>query len=52
MGVCGMEWQNLLAVGVDVGQGIANGEDFFGNFIGNVNAEFFFEGHNQLDQVE
>ena len=42
----------LLAFCVDVGHCVADRKDFFGGFVGNVNAELFFEGHDQLDQVE
>jgi hypothetical protein len=32
--------------------GIAHGSDFLGVFLGYFDAEFFLEGHDQLDQIE
>lgn len=41
-----------LCVGLDVGYDITDGEKFFCFVIGYFNAEFFFEGHYELDGIE
>ena len=41
-----------LAVGTDEIDRIGHGEDLFGGIVGDFHAEFFFEGHHQLDGVE
>ncbi|EAQ29703.1 acyl carrier protein [Erythrobacter sp. NAP1] len=42
----------LALVFLDEFRGIANGRDLLGCIVGNFDAEFFFESHHKLDDVE
>src|SRR5690606_31547307 len=42
----------LAALALDIADGVADGANFLGVFIGDFDAEFFFEGHDELDDVE
>src|SRR5262245_58831772 len=42
----------LLGVGVDVLDGFLHSGDLFGILVGDFDAEFFLEGHDEFDRVE
>ena len=44
--------EGLALVLFDVLGRITNGGDFFGSVIGDFDTEFFFERHDQLDDIE
>ena len=37
---------------VDVVDGVLDGGDFFGVFVGNFDSESLFKGHHQLDRIQ
>ncbi len=45
-------WSGLLCFLFDVRDGVTDGADLFGVFIGNRDREFFFEFHDQFDSIQ